>query len=233
MPHAPEIVGREALMVDSIKALADARLVTLTGSGGIGKTTVAEEVARWHAERELFRDGVFFVSLEGIIDAVRLAETLARALNVTPEPTNPLGSVQAALARREILLLLDNAETLLDDPVKDASSAVGVLGTLLEAASGLKLLVTSREALAPAVAANARPWANAPTLWIRHRRPTVAPLLPGSARLTSGKSRVSQPIVLGVALATSYRAWPRPEESTPFLLTTRTGSVLSRFSTRG
>ncbi len=147
LPHNPEIVGREALMVDTIKALADARLVTLTGPGGIGKTTVAEEVARWHAERELFRDGVFFVPLEGIRDAVRLAETLARALNVTPEPTNPVGSVQAALAHREILLLLDNAETLLDDPLKDASSAVGVLGTLLEAASGLKLLVTSREAL--------------------------------------------------------------------------------------
>src|SRR5262249_12518831 len=61
-----DIVGREALTVDAIKALANARLVTLTGPGGIGKTTVAEEVARWHADRELFRDGVFFVPLEGI-----------------------------------------------------------------------------------------------------------------------------------------------------------------------
>ncbi|MBI3799318.1 MAG: tetratricopeptide repeat protein [Deltaproteobacteria bacterium] len=147
LPHNPEIVGREALMVDAIKALADARLVTLTGPGGIGKTTIAEEVARWHAERELFHDGVFFVSLEGIKDAVRLAETMARALNVTPDPTNPVGSLQAALTRREVLLLLDNAETLLEEPIEDASSAVGVLGALLEAAPGLKLIVTSREAL--------------------------------------------------------------------------------------
>jgi predicted ATPase len=90
---------------------------------------------------------VFFVSLEGIKDAVRLAETVARALNVTPDPTNLVGSLQAALARREILLLLDNAETLLEESVEDTSSAIGVLGTLLEAAPGLKLMVTSREAL--------------------------------------------------------------------------------------
>src|SRR5262249_1529493 len=52
LPNTADIVGREALTVDAIKALANARLVTLTGPGGIGKTTVAEEVARWHTDRE-------------------------------------------------------------------------------------------------------------------------------------------------------------------------------------
>src|SRR5262249_55581594 len=146
LPNTSDIVGREALTVDIIKALASARLVTLTGPGGIGKTTVAEEVARWHADRELFRDGVFFVPLEGISDAARLAEALAGVLGVKSDPANPWGTVQSALARGEILLLLDNAESLLGSSATDAESAIGALGKLLEATPGLKLLVTSREA---------------------------------------------------------------------------------------
>lgn len=147
LPRPPDIVGREALMTDSIRALANARLLTLTGPGGIGKTTVAIAVAQWHADRELYRNGVFFVALEGVSDAARLAEALAGTLSVTLDPVNPWHTLQAALAQREYLLLLDNAEGLLDDPTAAEASAVGELGKLLEMVPGLTLLVTSREAL--------------------------------------------------------------------------------------
>ena len=147
LPRPPDIVGREALMTDSIRALANARLLTLTGSGGISKTTVAIAMAQWHADRELYRDGVFFVALEGVSDAARLVEALAGALNVTLDPVNPWHTLQAALAQRECLLLLDNAEGLLDDPTAAEASAVGELGKLLDTVPGLTLLVTSREAL--------------------------------------------------------------------------------------
>jgi predicted ATPase len=147
LPHTPNIVGREALMAEIIAALGKARMVTLSGPGGIGKTTVSIEVARWHADRELFRDGVFFVPLEGINDAVRLAEALASTFAVTPEPQQPWETVRAALGNRDILFVLDNAEGLLESPETNSESAVGALGRLLEATPGLKVLVTTREAL--------------------------------------------------------------------------------------
>jgi hypothetical protein len=147
LPHGPEIIGREALMTDVIRALADARMVTLNGPGGIGKTTVALEVARWHADRELFRDGVFFTALENVSDADRLAEALATAVQLQLNPANPWGALQAALGRKDVLLLLDNAESLLVDAATDEESSAGRLSRLLEAAPGLKLLVTSREEL--------------------------------------------------------------------------------------
>jgi predicted ATPase len=124
------MVGREALMTDGIHALANARLLTLTGPGGIGKTTVATAMVQWHADRELYRHGVFFVALEGVSDAARLAEALASALHVTLDPVNPWHTLQAALAQRECLLLLDNAEGLLDDATAAEASAVGALGKL-------------------------------------------------------------------------------------------------------
>jgi tetratricopeptide (TPR) repeat protein len=147
LPHTPNIVGREALMAEIIAALGKARMVTLSGPGGIGKTTVSIEVARWHADRELFRDGVFFVPLEGINDAVRLAEALASTFAVTPDTQQPWETVRAALGNRDVLLVLDNAEGLLEAPETDSESAVGALGRLLEVAPGLKVLVTTREAL--------------------------------------------------------------------------------------
>jgi tetratricopeptide (TPR) repeat protein len=134
-------------MADIIAALGKARMLTLSGPGGIGKTTVGIEVARWHADRELFRHGVFLVPLEGIRDATRLAEALASTLTVTPDPQQPWETVRAALAHRDILLVLDNAEGLLEAPETDHESAVGALGRLLEATPGLKVLVTTREAL--------------------------------------------------------------------------------------
>lgn len=134
-------------MTDVVRVLADARMVTLSGPGGIGKTTVALEVARWYADRELFRDGVFFTALENVSNADRLAEALATALQLQLDPTDPWKTLYTALARKEMLLLLDNAESLLTDTAMDEASPAGRLNQLLASVPDLKLLVTSREAV--------------------------------------------------------------------------------------
>jgi predicted ATPase/DNA-binding SARP family transcriptional activator len=113
------------------------RLLTLTGTGGIGKTRLAREVAATLAGE--FRDGVFFVGLARLTDPSLVADTIARALELT-EGKAPLEvELKGFLSARELLLLIDNFEQLLP--------ATPVLGELLEAAPGLKLLVTSRTLL--------------------------------------------------------------------------------------
>ena len=152
LPHPLEIIGRAGLMTQVIQALAGARLVTLSGPGGIGKTTVGLAVAHWQAERARWAHGVRLVALEGVRDSAGLASTLAEALGVTPDPINPWGPVRTGLARQDILLLLDNAEDLLDAPASAVEASIGALRQLLEGAPTLHLLVTSREAL------GLRPW---------------------------------------------------------------------------
>jgi hypothetical protein len=113
-------VGREAKMIEVIRQMQTARLVTLTGPGGIGKTALARQVALWHAERRLFRDGVIEVNLENVRDEGRLASQLAYALKVELDPKRPWDTIRGALSGRW-LVLLDNADDL-------DSGALGCLG---------------------------------------------------------------------------------------------------------
>jgi tetratricopeptide (TPR) repeat protein len=133
-------VGREAKMIEVIRQMQTARLVTLTGPGGIGKTALARQVALWHAERHLFRDGVIEVSLENVRDEGGLLSQLAYELGVKPDPMRPWDTIRAALAGRR-LVLLDGAENL-------TPQAVGCLGELLLGRlEELHLLVTSHAPL--------------------------------------------------------------------------------------
>ena len=133
-------VGREAKMIEIIRQMRRARLVTLTGPGGIGKTALARQVALWHAERRLFRNGVIEVNLENVRDEGELASQLAYALNVELDPRRPWDTIHGALSGRW-LVLLDNA----DDLGSEALARLGepLLGRLEE----LHLLVTSRASL--------------------------------------------------------------------------------------
>ena len=133
-------VGREAKMIEVIRQMQRARMVTLTGPGGIGKTALARQVALWHAERHLFRDGVIEVSLENVRDEGGLLSQLAYALGVKPDPMRPWDTIRAALSGRW-LVLLDGAENL-------TPQAVGCLGELLLGRlEELHLLVTSHAPL--------------------------------------------------------------------------------------
>ena len=130
-------VGRAAEMTDVRRILADNRLVTLTGDGGVGKTRLALEVAgRLMGE---CRDGVWYVDLAPIIDPDLVPVAVARALGL---PDQPGRSTTETLLRfindRQMLVVLDNCEHLLD-------ACAALIAALLGACPGLTLLTTSRE----------------------------------------------------------------------------------------
>jgi predicted ATPase/DNA-binding XRE family transcriptional regulator/Tfp pilus assembly protein PilF len=133
------ILGRGA----ELEALADlltqeARLVTLVGAPGIGKTRLALELA--HLLKTAFADGVSFVGLESVQRAAEVPGAVAAALGLTPSAAQPVSDqIRSFLAHRKILLALDNCEHILDAAVD--------FGEWLSAAPGLKLLCTSRVAI--------------------------------------------------------------------------------------
>jgi predicted ATPase/class 3 adenylate cyclase/DNA-binding CsgD family transcriptional regulator len=130
-------IGRKAEIRAIREALADNRLVTLTGPGGAGKTRLAVQVAADIATE--FADGVWYVDLAPITDPDVVPVTAARALHLPDQPGQQTMDVLVRFLRdRRMLIVLDNCEHLLD------SSAELVI-TLLGACPALSLLATSRE----------------------------------------------------------------------------------------
>ena len=125
--------------IDEVKQLiSEARLLTLTGPGGSGKTRLALQVAAEMIEQ--FRDGVFFVALAPVTDAALVASTIAQALSITETPRRSiLENLKDYLQHKSLLLLLDNFEQVI--------LAAPLVAELLVACSELKILVTSREGL--------------------------------------------------------------------------------------
>lgn len=137
-PASP-FIGRAADVEALVEMLTrdGPRLVTLTGPGGVGKTRLALKVASDIAGR--FRDGAVFVPLAGVT-AEAIPDAVAAALGIRDLGGQTLEAlVKCYLAGRSMLLLLDNFDHLL--------SAAPLLCTLLEAAPGLRILVSSRTAL--------------------------------------------------------------------------------------
>ena len=115
----------------------EVRLLTLTGTGGVGKTRVALAVAQ--ALRDTFADGVCFVSLAAIRDEQQVIPTVAQALGLQTGIRPILEAMQAALLHRQLLLVLDNAEHVV--------RAAPALADLLLSCAEVRMLVTSREPL--------------------------------------------------------------------------------------
>ena len=128
---ASSFVGREREVSDVVGLLQDgARLVTLSGPGGSGKTRLAIESAAELVPE--FRNGVFWIGLAALRDPALVAETVAQTLGAKDGLAEHIGE-------RELLLLLDNFEQVVE--------AAPELGSLLESCPNLRLLVTSRELL--------------------------------------------------------------------------------------
>ena len=138
MPLAlTSFVGRAAELTEVAELLKQYRLVTVTGPGGVGKTRLAGEVARQVAGR--FTDGVWLVELASVADAAQLPAAVAAGLELQLAAGLPVTeSLTAVLARRQLLLVLDNCEHLLPGVAE-------LCGTLLAAADDVRILVTSRE----------------------------------------------------------------------------------------
>ena len=132
-------VGRDQDIVELRRLLADHRLVTVVGFGGVGKTRLALEVAGGLLDQYL--DGVRCVELAALAEPALIARTVASALDLTEQPGRSIEELlQASLRTREMLLVLDNCEHLVQGCAELAER-------LLRACPDLRILATSREAL--------------------------------------------------------------------------------------
>jgi non-specific serine/threonine protein kinase len=132
-------VGRRRELADAKRALSKSRLVTLTGVGGVGKTRVAERVAR--DRRRAYPHGVWLVELGELPDPALLTQTVLTELGLRGQPSgDALGVLIDSLSSRQLLLVLDNCEHLLDE-------VAALSAALLRSCPGLQILATSRAPL--------------------------------------------------------------------------------------
>jgi predicted ATPase len=134
-----QFVGKDDERRDVISRLQKSRLVTLTGPGGIGKTTLALEVAREVAGD--YADGVWFVGFESLYNPNLIAQEIGAVLSLMENSGRDHTKTLAShLKGKKLLLILDNCEHLLD-------SVTILTEILLKECPGLRILATSREAL--------------------------------------------------------------------------------------
>jgi non-specific serine/threonine protein kinase len=129
-------VGREHEVAAVRSLIASARLVTLTGAGGSGKTRIAAEVARSLHNR----DGVAWVELAALTDAQHLTTHISAALGVGNIGQSPADALREALRNSSLLLVLDNCEHLV-------AACAAFVDALLRDCHDIRILTTSREAL--------------------------------------------------------------------------------------
>ncbi len=132
-------VGREQELAELGKLIGEARLITLTGTGGAGKTRLATEFAASVLER--FAQGAWLADLAGITDPDLVAAQVMEALGVRQDgDLPPVEALRFRLRSAELLLVLDNCEHLLD-------ACAELAAALLASSPGLRVVATSREPL--------------------------------------------------------------------------------------
>jgi predicted ATPase/DNA-binding SARP family transcriptional activator len=132
-------IGREKEAEEIIRLLSQNRLVTLLGSGGVGKTRLAIQVSNRFLKE--FRDGVWWIDLSGLNEGSLVSAEIARVLELMENAGKPLTDLLTGyLMSKQMLLVLDNCEHLV-------SACAQVAGRLLSSCENLKILATSREAL--------------------------------------------------------------------------------------
>jgi predicted ATPase/class 3 adenylate cyclase len=133
------LIGREQELGEILALLGTERLVTLTGTGGVGKTRLALAAAAEVVDH--YRDGVWLVELAGLADASLVAGAVAQALGLREEPGRPLlATLSDHLQDQRLLLVLDNCEHLV-------MACADLASALVRRCPTLSILATSREGL--------------------------------------------------------------------------------------
>jgi predicted ATPase/DNA-binding XRE family transcriptional regulator len=133
-------LGRDSEMADIEALLESHRLVTITGSGGIGKTRMAVEVAQRLLSDQ--QNEAWFVDFSPIDEGALVAGTIAATLNIPlTQGADSAGFLATKLKARELLLILDNCEHVIED-------AALMAGLILRSCPGIRMIATSRERLA-------------------------------------------------------------------------------------
>jgi predicted ATPase/class 3 adenylate cyclase len=132
-------IGRERELTETQAELGSARLLTLIGPGGTGKTRLALELAATQLDR--FKDGVWLVELAPIVDPAFIVSTIAAVFELREAQGIPLMTLVIDYLRaKELLLVLDNCEHLVE-------ASGRIVDQLLHACGQLKIIASSREAL--------------------------------------------------------------------------------------
>ena len=133
------LIGRSRELDGVIETMRRTRLVTVTGPGGVGKTRLATEVARRQVGKR--SDGVWLVDLTAIRSDVDPAAAVARSLEVGGRSERgPVDSLRGYLADRDLLLVIDNCEHVVN-------GCAQLVASLLGTCARLRVLATSRESL--------------------------------------------------------------------------------------
>lgn len=135
-----QFVGREALLtqLETLLGRSDARLITVTGPGGVGKTRLVIEAAR--RAGNTFPDGIFFISLESANSSETFLDKLMADLAISRDPAiSHLDTVLGFLGNKQMLLIMDTFENVL--------SSASLVSRLIQGAPNLRVIVTSRVVL--------------------------------------------------------------------------------------
>ncbi|MBV8345594.1 MAG: helix-turn-helix domain-containing protein [Candidatus Eremiobacteraeota bacterium] len=133
------LFGRERDLADAGMLISDPHLLTLTGAGGVGKTRLAIQLGYQRVED--YEDGVCFVDLSTVRDPAGVTPAIANALGVRERADQPLiDAVTAALARKKLLLILDNCEQVVSAA---AASVEAIVGGCVD----VRIVATSRQPL--------------------------------------------------------------------------------------
>jgi predicted ATPase/DNA-binding winged helix-turn-helix (wHTH) protein len=132
------MIGRDDAVAVLVTRLSRERLVTIVGTGGIGKTTVALTVAECMMAG--YKHGVWLVDLAPLGDPRLVPSAVATVFGLEIRSEDPLAALVAAVRDHRLLLLLDNCEHLID-------AAAGLAAAILSGAPGVNILATSREPL--------------------------------------------------------------------------------------
>ena len=133
------VVGRRRELVELRKKLAGARLITLVGPGGVGKTRLAMRAATDLGRA--FPDGAWLVDLGEIMDSALITNVAVAALDLRDQAaTEPLALLLGYLRGKQLLLVVDNCEHVL-------AAAAELVSEIMKGAPGVRVIATSREPL--------------------------------------------------------------------------------------